>query len=116
MNADTLQHVVPVGYIIVAVVIGLVAALGTAWGGFVWLLARIDDRFKDNLKGDVFEVTVQRIVANANAGWLDIYNRQHEEHRRASEELRKRDDERAEAIKRLHGRMDSVWERLGGQR
>jgi hypothetical protein len=123
VNSDVTQHVVPVGYIIAAFVAALAAALGAAWGGFSWLLARIDDRFKANLRGEVFETTVRKIVTDAQAGWLDIHNRQYEESRRSiadvrsrieevTADMKKRDEERAGSVKRLHERVDKVWERF----
>lgn len=98
----------------VAEVLGLLVVIaGGLWAGFRWLREQIKESFQNFTKGDDFKRVVSGIIAEATAGWNDINNRMHEEHRRSIAELRKRDEERAEAVKRLHGRVDSVWERVG---
>jgi hypothetical protein len=49
---------------------------------------------------------VTQIVNEAFAATNDINNRMHEEHRRAFSESR-------DAIKRLHGRVDHLYEKVG---
>lgn len=114
LSGDAVKILVPVIEVIGALLTVLVVLVGGLWRGFRWLDGRIDERFKGLSRSDEFKAMVSKIVAEAATGWADINNRLHEEHRRGISELRKRDDERADAIKRLHGRVDSVWERIGG--
>lgn len=116
LSPSAVEHAVPVVQIVVGLVVGTFAVIGAVWGGFVWLRARIVEEFHGLTKSDAFKKVVGEIIVEATHGWNDINNRQHEEHRRALAELRKRDDERADAIKRLHARVDSIWERMGGGR
>jgi hypothetical protein len=90
----------------------MVAVVGLFWRGFVWLDKRIAGRIAGWADGKEFKAAVAEIVTQAFAATADINNRLHEEHRRSIGELRKRDEERLDAIKRLHGRVDSVWERV----
>lgn len=113
LSGEAVKVLVPVIEVIGALVTVIVVLVGGLWRGFRWLDGRIDERFKGLSGSDEFKGMVSSIVSEAAAGWADINNRLHEEHRRGISELRKRDDERADAIKRLHGRVDKVWERVG---
>ncbi len=115
LSGGAVEHLMPVVEILGGLVIVLAVIVGGLWRGFRWLDGRIDERFKGLTHSDEFKAMVSAIVTEAAAGWADINNRLHEEHRRSIGELRKRDDERADAIKRLHGRVDAVWERVGGR-
>ena len=53
-----------------------------------------------------FANAVTQIVNEAFSATSDLNNRMHEEHRRAFSESR-------EAIKRLHGRVDHLYEKAG---
>lgn len=114
LSGGAVEHLVPVVEIFVLLVGALLAIAGGLWAGFRWLRGQIRESFEGLTKSEHFKKVVAGIITDATAGWNDINNRLHEEHRRGISELRKRDDERADAIKRLHGRVDSVWERIGG--
>jgi hypothetical protein len=92
---------------------GLLTVIGVIWRGFVWLDRRMDSRISGWSESAGFRSAVREIVSQASHGWSDLYNRQLEDLRRADSELRKRDEERAEAVKRLHGRMDDLWKEMG---
>ena len=95
--------------IMAGIVAELPAAIaGMLWGGFRWLRKQIRDEFNGLTKSAGFRALISEIIADANAGHLDLQNRMHEEHRRSISELRKRDDERAHAITRLHERVDKI--------
>lgn len=115
LSGGAVDHLIPVVEIIVVLVGALLAIAGGLVAGFRWLRGEIRESFQNFTKGDDFKRVVSEIITEATAGWNDINNRLHEEHRRSIGELRKRDDERADAIKRLHGRVDSVWEKVGGK-
>lgn len=97
LTSGAVEHLVPVVEIIALTVGALVALIVGFWRGFRWLDEQMTGRFK---------VLISEFT-QAN-------DRRHELHDRAITDLRDRDNERAEAIKRLHGRVDSVWERIGG--
>ena len=67
--------------------------------GFRWLRSQIRDEFENLTKSQGFRALVTEIITEASAGWNDLNNRQHEEHRAAIKHLAKRDEERAGAIK-----------------
>jgi hypothetical protein len=120
LSPGAVEHLVPVVEIVVLLGGAVVAVIVTGYAGFRWLRGQIKESFQSFTTGPDFRRVVSEIITEATAGWNDINNRLHEEHRRSFTELRKRDDElakrddeRAEAIKRLHGRVDSVWERVG---
>jgi hypothetical protein len=112
LSADAAGHLLPVVEIVVLLVGATVAVIGVGWAGFVWLRGQIRESFSGLMRSDEVRKIVSEIITEATAGWNDINNRMHEEHRRSIGELRKRDEERLDAIKRLHGRVDSVWERV----
>ena len=113
MSPEAAAHAAPFIWWAIFTVSVVVAILGAAWGGFVWLRARIKEEFQGLTASDEFKKLVRSVVSEAASGWLDIDNRQHEEHRAAVKDLRERDKERAEAVKRLHVRVDRIWERFG---
>ena len=77
--------------------------------------AQIRDEFQALTESAGFRQLVTEIITEASAGWNDLNNRQHEEHRAAVKALARRDEERASAITRLHERVDALWERVGGR-
>ena len=93
----------------------MLAIAGGLWSGFRWLRSQIRESFHGLTRSDEFRKVVSEIITDATSGWNDLNNRMHEEHRRSIGELRKRDEERLDAIKRLHGRVDTVWERMGAK-
>ena len=103
----------PVAQVVGAIVFLMLGVVGGLWKGFRWLDEQIGKRIAGWSEGKEFKAAVAEIVTQAFAATSDLNNRQHEEHRRSIGELRKRDEERLDAIKRLHGRVDSVWERVG---
>jgi DNA-binding GntR family transcriptional regulator len=113
LSGGAVDHLVPVVEIVALLVGALVAIAGGLWAGFRWLRGQIRESFEGLTRSEQFRKVVSEIVTDATVGWNDLNNRLHEEHRRSIAELRKRDDERADAVKRLHGRVDSVWERIG---
>ncbi len=104
-----------VGGVIVALAGGLLTIIGVLWRGFVWLDRRMDARIDGWSASKGFKSAVAEVVTAAFAPAVDYQNRLHEEHRRAVAELRKRDDERAEAVKRLHQRMDDLMGRVAAK-
>ena len=110
----TVEHFYPVVAIVLTVFGTLVAVAGGLWIGFKWLRGQIRDEFHGLTGSEEFKKIVGNIITDATSGWNDLNNRQHEEHRRNFLDVKKRDEERADAIKRLHGRVDKVWEKLGG--
>jgi DNA-binding GntR family transcriptional regulator len=113
LSPGAVENFMPVAQVIGFLVLILLAVAGGLWRGFVWLDTRIATRIAGWADSKDFKAAVADIVSQAFAATSDLNNRQHEEHRRGIAELRKRDDERADAVKRLHGRVDSVWERVG---
>ena len=95
LSGGAVEHLVPVVEIIVLTVVALVALLVGFWRGFKWLDTQITDRF-----------------AILIAEWTEANDRRHEEHARAISDLRERDIERAQAIKRTHERIDTIMGRL----
>jgi DNA-binding GntR family transcriptional regulator len=100
---------VSVTFIVVALAAALISVIGVIWRGFIWMDRRMDQRIAGWSSSAGFRAAVAEVVSAAFAPAADYQNRLHEEHRRAFTELRKRDDERADAVKRLHGRMDDLW-------
>jgi hypothetical protein len=98
-EASAVEHFYPVFVIILFVLGTLVVTVGGLWGGFRWLRGVIQTEFTGLIK--------EFIAAN---------DKRHEKHEAAIEGLRRRDMERADAIKRLHGRVDDVWSKMGGTR
>lgn len=96
LSGGAVEHLVPVLEIVALAVAALVTLLVAFWRGFKWLDTQMTARFAELIR----EFT----AAN---------DRRHEGHDRAISDLRERDNERAEAIKRVHARVDSVWERIG---
>jgi DNA-binding GntR family transcriptional regulator len=107
-----IEHFVPVLEIFLALLAMLFALIVGLWRGFRWLDEEIGKRINGWSESEAFKHAVAQIVTQAFAPITDINNRLHEEHRRGLAEMRKRDDERAEAIKRLHGRVDDVWKEV----
>ena len=89
----------------------LVTIIGVLWRGFVWLDRRMDTRIGNWSESKGFRAAVAEIVSQASAGWSDLYNRQLEDVRRSVSELRERDAERADSVKRAHQRIDGMMER-----
>ena len=89
----------------------LVAIVGVIWRGFVWLDKRMDTRIGNWSESKGFRSAVAEIVSQASSGWSDLYNRQLEDVRRTVAELRERDNERADSVKRAHQRIDGM---MGG--
>ena len=102
---------VSVTFIVVALASGLLTVIGVIWRGFVWMDKRMDTRIGNWSESKGFRAAVAEIVSQASAGWSDLYNRQLEEVRRSVLELRERDAERADSVKRAHQRIDSMMER-----
>jgi hypothetical protein len=96
----------PVAQVLGALVLLLLAVVGGLWRGFVWLDQRIASRIAGWAESKPFAAAVTQIVNEAFAATNDINNRMHEEHRRAFSESR-------DAIKRLHGRVDHLYEKVG---
>lgn len=112
LSTGAVEHLVPVVEIIVGVVIVLAALIGGLWKGFIWLDGRMDQKFKDQTRSEDFERVVTKVVEKAAAGWADVNNRLHNEHTGRINSLERRDEERASAIQRLHGRVDEAWVKL----
>jgi hypothetical protein len=113
LTPGAVEHWVWAAEVVAAFVVGLLAIAGGLVAGFRWLRGEIKDSFETFTSGPSFRRVVSGIISDATAGWNDIQNRLHEEHRRAIEELRKRDEERVGTIKALHGRVDKLWDRVG---
>jgi hypothetical protein len=96
----------PVAQVLGAIVIMLLAVVAGLWRGFVWLDNRIGQRISGWAESKPFAAAVTQIVNEAFAATNDLNNRQHEEHRQNFKESR-------EAVKRLHGRVDHLWEKVG---
>lgn len=96
-EAGAVEHFYPVVVNVLFVLGLLIVVMGGLWGGFRWLRGVIQTEFTGLIK--------EFIAAN---------DKRHEKHEAALTDLRKRDAERADAIKRLHGRVDEVYVRFGG--
>jgi len=92
--------------------VALVAIIGVLWRGFVWLDRRMDARISGWSESSGFRSAVREIVSQASHGWSDLYNRQLEDIRRTLAEVRERDAERADSVKRAHQRIDGIMERV----
>jgi len=110
LSPSSVEHAFPFIQLMVAAGVLLVGLVGGLWRGFVWLDQRIAARIETWSTSPGFESAVTRIVTQAFTATADLNNRLHEESRRSISELRKRDEERLDAIKRLHGRVDKLWE------
>jgi DNA-binding GntR family transcriptional regulator len=106
---------VSVTVVVVALAGGLITILGVLWRGFVWMDRRMDERIGKWSDSKGFRSAVAEIVSQASAGWSDLYNRQLEDVRHTLKELRERDAERADSVKRAHQRIDGMMERGGGK-
>lgn len=102
---------VSVAQVVGALVAALLTIIGVLWRGFVWLDKRMDTRIGNWSESKGFRAAVAEIVSQASAGWSDLYNRQLEDVRRTVKELRERDNERADSVKRAHQRIDAMMER-----
>jgi len=102
------QHAVPFAQLLIVIAIVLAALIGGLVKGFRWLDDRIGERIANWSTSKDFRNAVADIVTQAAAGWNDINNRLHEEHRRGIKELRDRDAERLESVKRAHQRIDAL--------
>jgi hypothetical protein len=111
LSGDAVDHLVPVVQIIVGVIVLLAALIGGLWRGFVWLDKRIGARIAGWADSKDFKQAVADIVSQASAGWSDLYNRQLEDVRHGIKDLRERDLERADSVKRAHQRIDAMMER-----
>jgi hypothetical protein len=106
LSPGAVEHFMPVAQVIGAIVIILLAVVGGLWRGFVWLDQRIASRIAGWAESKPFAAAVSQIVNEAFAATNDLNNRMHEEHRRNFTETR-------EAVKRLHGRVDHLFEKVG---
>ena len=95
LSPGAVEHAYPVMQVLLLFLAGLMTIIGGFWGGFRWLRTVINDEFTKLI-----------------SAFLAANDRRHEAHDRAIEEMRERDNERADAIKRLHGRVDGILERL----
>jgi hypothetical protein len=111
VSPGAVEHWAWAAEVLVAFVVGLLTIAGGLIAGFRWLRAEIHTSFKEFTRGDDFKRVVSGIIADATAGWNDIQNRLHEEHRRNIADLRGRDAERLESVKRAHQRIDAMMER-----
>ena len=111
LNGNAVDHLVPVVQIVVGMIVLLVALIGGLWRGFVWLDKRIGSRIAGWADSKDFKQAVADIVSQASAGWSDLYNRQLEDVRHTLKELRERDAERADSVKRAHQRIDGMMTR-----
>jgi DNA-binding GntR family transcriptional regulator len=112
LSGDAVQHLVPVMEIVGLMVIILLAVIGGLWKGFRWLDGRMDDKFVEQTRSEAFEKVITHVVERAAAGWADVNNRLHNEHSQRLSGLERRDEERAQSISRLHGRVDEAWVKL----
>jgi hypothetical protein len=113
LSDGAVGHTLWVLEILGLVVVVLAALIGGLVKGFRWLDTRIGERISSWSESKSFKAAVAEIVGQAFAATADLNNRMHEEHRRNFTTLLKRDEERMESVKRLHGRVDSLWERVG---
>ena len=111
LTPDSWAHAVPFFQLLFVTFLVLTALIGGLWRGFVWLDERIGKRIGAWADSKDFKSAVADIVTQAAAGWNDINNRLHEEHRRGLLELRRRDEERLESVKRAHQRIDTILEK-----
>ena len=114
LSPEAVQHAIPFAQLLVAVVVVLVALIGGLWRGFKWLDGRMDARIGSWSESKGFRAAVAEIVSQASSGWNDLYNRQLEDVRRSVNEMRERDAERADSVKRAHQRIDSLLSGKGG--
>ena len=101
---------VSVVQVVGALAAALLTIIGVLWRGFVWLDKRMDARIGNWSESKGFRAAVAEIVSQASAGWSDLYNRQLEDVRRTVAELRERDAERADSVKRAHQRIDGMMQ------
>ena len=113
VSKDAWDLAAPVLQLLGATAVVVFSLMLTLWRGFAWLEERIGKRISGWGESKEFKHAVAEIVTQAAAGWNDINNRLHEEHRRGISELRKRDEERLESVKRAHQRIDGVLEKGG---
>ena len=112
LTSGAVEHLIPVVEIIIAATVLLLAIVGGLWKGFQWLDSRMDDKFVQQTRSEEFEKVVAKVVERAAAGWADVNNRLHNEHSQRLSGLERRDEERVQAITRLHGRVDEAWVKL----
>jgi hypothetical protein len=101
---------VSVAQIVGALAAALLTIVGVLWRGFVWLDKRMDDRIAKTSESKGFRAAVAEIVGQAFSATAEIYNRQLEDIRRSIGELRERDAERADSVKRAHQRIDGMMQ------
>jgi DNA-binding GntR family transcriptional regulator len=101
---------VSVTVVVVALAGALLTIIGVLYRGFIWLDRRMDDRIGKWSDSSGFRSAVREIVGQASAGWSDLYNRQLEDVRHTLKELRERDAERADSVKRAHQRIDGMMQ------
>jgi DNA-binding GntR family transcriptional regulator len=112
LTSGAVEHIVPVMEIIFASVIVVLTLVGGLWKGFQWLDGRMDEKFLQQTRSEAFDKVITKVVERAAAGWADVNNRLHNEHSQRLSGLERRDEERVQAITRLHGRVDEAWVKL----
>jgi hypothetical protein len=85
LTPGAVEHLYPVAQVIVAVTVIVAAVVGTLWKGFRWLRSQMGE-----------------VVSEAFVKWSAVYDQK-------LEDLRRRDEERAQAVSRLHKRVDEAW-------
>ncbi len=136
MTPDAITHAIPFYQLLAAGVLIVVAVIGATWKLFVVYEDRQERGQRSFLQSEAFRATLESVIGNkldtwadsrqfraavsgivseAVAGWKDLEDRLHGEHRRAISEIRREGEARAETIKGIHARIDKLWERLNGR-
>lgn len=108
VTADSWAHAVPFFQLLFVTALVITALVGGLIKGFLWLDEKIGARILAWSESKDFKNAVAEIVQQSFASAMDIQNRLHEETRRSIAELRERDNERADSVKRAHQRIDSL--------
>ena len=85
MTPGAIEHLFPVLEIVAAVLVIVVTLVAGLWKGFRWLRSQMGE-----------------VVSEAFMKWSAVYDQK-------VENLQRRDEERAQAITRLHIRVDEAW-------
>ena len=85
MTPGAIEHLFPVLEIVAAVLVIVVTIVAGLWKGFRWLRSQMGE-----------------VVSEAFLKWSAVYDQK-------IDNLQRRDEERAQSIRTLHGRVDEAW-------
>jgi hypothetical protein len=110
------QQLVPVGWIIGAIVTAVATILTVAWRGFLWLRAQIrevSDASNDKaLSSDAHKAVIRDIVQSAFTNHAETEHLYRQDVQMRLTELRARADAQAVSISEAHRRVDRIQEKL----